>query len=246
MSIRTVVRGLVTKMPGFQYFSGLNLTLLNLQGIISIDDYNKFKETLYALAPEYEDNFNDATAEYEFNDGVPKKELYVRLNSDVTDEQRNFVANGIRNYFIGIDNFIFIKQDFVDNFSSVTDIFNLFVGIIATISLFLAFFLLLISMTQNVNDASWEFGVLRSMGLTSAEGMRMYMYEAYIVVIVAAILGIIVGFVTSTAVAFQFYSFIELPVELKFPWIIFSIMIGMSLITVFFAVYIPVKQINRQ
>lgn len=56
-------------------------------------------------------------------------------------------------------------------------------------------------MTQNVNDASWEFGVLRSMGLTKAEGMRIYLYEAYIVVISAAFLGVTVGFVTAAAVA---------------------------------------------
>ena len=67
------------------------------------------------------------------------------------------------------------------------------------------------------------------------------MYEAYVVVIVAALLGVLVGFVTATAVAVQFYSFIELPIEIKFPWILFAIMMGTSLLTVFFAVYIPVK-----
>ena len=92
-------------------------------------------------------------------------------------------------------------HEIVDNFSAVTQIFNLFTAIIASISLFIAFFLLLISMTQNVNDASWEFGVLRSMGLTKAEGMRIYLYEAYIVVISAAFLGVTVGFVTAAAVA---------------------------------------------
>ena len=126
----------------------------------------------------------------------------------------------------------------------MTQIFNLFIAIIASISLFIAFFLLLISMTQNVTDASWEYGVLRSMGLTKSEGLRMHMYEAYVVVISAAILGVIVGFVTAAAVAVQFYSIIELPIVLEFPWVLFGLMIGLSLITVFFAVYAPVTQIN--
>ena len=134
-----------------------------------------------------------------------------------------------------------IKHDAIGSFSSVTQIFNLFTGIIAAISLFLAFFLLLISMTQNVNEASWEFGVLRSMGLTQREGLRIYLYEAYVVVITACILGVVVGFVTASAVAIQFYAFIELPVVLQFPWTLFGIMVGLSLITVFFAVYAPVK-----
>mmetsp|Transcript_5996 Transcript_5996/g.8118 ORF Transcript_5996/g.8118 Transcript_5996/m.8118 type:complete len:112 (-) Transcript_5996:76-411(-) len=101
-------------------------------------------------------------------------------------------------------------------------------------------------MTQNVNEASWEFGVLRSMGLTRAEGLRIYLYEAYVVVICSAALGVLVGFITATAVAVQFYSFIELPVVIKFPWILFAIMMGTSLVTVFFAVYAPVRQINSR
>ena len=92
------------------------------------------------------------------------------------------------------------------SFESVTNIFNIFVAVITAIALFLAFFLLLVASTQNVEDAIWEYGVLRSMGLTRNEGMRIYIYEAYIVVISAAILGTVVGFVTATAVAIQFLS----------------------------------------
>ena len=191
------------------------------------------------------DNFLDATEGYEFNNDIPKQSLYVKLNPDISADQRIFVANGIRTFFKGQTTAMLVKQDFVDSFDSVTDIFNLFTAIIASISLFIAFFLLLISMTANVNEASWEFGVLRSMGLTQTEGMRIYMYEAYVVVITAAILGVSVGFVTASAVAIQFYSFIELPTVLEFPWILFGIMIGLSLVTVFFAVYAPVKQINN-
>lgn len=94
-----------------------------------------------------------------------------------------------------------IKHDVVASFDSITSIFNIFVAIIAAISLFIAFFLLLVASTQNVNDAIWEYGVLRSMGMTKSEGLRIYIYEAYIVVISAAFLGTIVGFVTAAAVA---------------------------------------------
>merc|ERR1719272_2838637 len=88
--------------------------------------------------------------------------------------------------------------------------------------MFIAFFLLLVASTSNVNDAIWEYGVLRSMGLTKAEGMRIFVYEAYIVVISAAFLGTINGVITAAAVAVQFYSFIELPVDIEFPWVLFG------------------------
>ena len=47
------------------------------------------------------------------------------------------------------------------------------VYIIGAISLTIAFFLLLISTTQNVKDAIWEYGVLRACGVTMEEGQRI-------------------------------------------------------------------------
>ena len=84
------------------------------------------------------------------------------------------------------------------------------------------------------------------MGLKKSEGIRIYIYEAYIVVISAAILGTIVGFITAMSVAVQFYSFIEMPVQIYFPYILFSCMIGLSLVTVMVAVCIPVNQVNHK
>ena len=144
----------------------------------------------------------EATADYSFYDNIPKDTLFVKLNPDITSLERAFISNGIRNYF-GEDSgtVMLIKADIVESFDGVTKIFNIFVAIISAISMTIAFFLLLVSSTQNVNDAIWEYGVLRSMGLKRAEGLRIYIYEAYIVVISAAMLGTLVGFITAAAVA---------------------------------------------
>ena len=72
------------------------------------------------------------------------------------------------------------------------------------------------------------------------------MYEAYIVVISAAILGTLAGFITSVAIATQFYMFIELPVEVEFPIVLMIGLIVISFVTTWFAVHIPVKQVNMK
>ena len=118
------------------------------------------------------------------------------------------------------------------------------VYVIGAISLTIAFFLLLIATTQNVKEAVWEYGVLRSMGITKAEGQRIQMYEAYIVILSAAILGTLVGFVTAVTIATQFYMFIELPVEVAFPTLLLAILLVIACVTTWFAVWIPVKQVN--
>ena len=62
------------------------------------------------------------------------------------------------------------SKDVVESVEALNIVFAIFVAITAFIAIFIAFFLLLIAMTQNINDAIWEYGVLRSMGLTKAEG----------------------------------------------------------------------------
>mmetsp|Transcript_12263 Transcript_12263/g.16649 ORF Transcript_12263/g.16649 Transcript_12263/m.16649 type:complete len:82 (+) Transcript_12263:1992-2237(+) len=78
--------------------------------------------------------------------------------------------------------------------------FDLFVAIIAVIALFIAFFLLMISMTANIQEAVWEYGVLRSIGITKEQGKRIFLYEAFMVVCSAAILGFSVGLIVSVMV----------------------------------------------
>ena len=76
----------------------------------------------------------------------------------------------------------------------------MFVAIIAVIALIIAFFLLMISTTQNIQEAVWEYGVLRSMGITENEGRRIFMYEAFMVVLAAGILGFSVGLIVTAMV----------------------------------------------
>lgn len=119
--------------------------------------------------------------------------------------------------------------------------FNGFVFITAAIALFVAFFLLLLSMTQNINDAIWEYGVLRSMGLTESEGRRVYMYEAFMIVVAASILGITVGSLTALLISSQFFMFIELPRVFYFPYYMLTFMIVMAFVTTYFSVFKPVR-----
>lgn len=60
------------------------------------------------------------------------------------------------------------------------------------------------------------------------------------------ILGTVVGFVLSYMVTSQFFLFIELPFQLEFPWYILALMIVLALVTTFFAVWVPVKRVNKQ
>jgi ABC-type antimicrobial peptide transport system permease subunit len=72
------------------------------------------------------------------------------------------------------------------------------------------------------------------------------MFEAFTVVAAAAILGMLVGLVTATIIAEQFYMFLELPVQVFVPWTLLIIMMIISVLTTWFAVVIPVGQVNKR
>jgi len=133
------------------------------------------------------------------------------------------------------------KQQVSDAITNITVIFNVFIFLIGVITLTISFFLLLIATNQNVTEAIWEYGVLRSMGVTKDEGRRIFMYESMIVVLSAALLGILVGCITATIIAAQFYMFLELPLHVDIPWTLVGIMLLVALTTTFVAVWFPVR-----
>ena len=71
----------------------------------------------------------------------------MKFNPNISDKDREFVANGIRTQFYGFSVFLLTKHAIVEAAKSITVIFDVFIFIIAMIALFISFFLLLISMT---------------------------------------------------------------------------------------------------
>ena len=59
----------------------------------------------------------------------------------------------------------------------------------AVIGLIFCFFMLWLSFTANIRENAWEYGVLRALGLTASTVLRLYIYEALVIVLACLILG---------------------------------------------------------
>ena len=119
--------------------------------------------------------------------------MFVELSEDISDVRRDFIANGIRSYFRDDTTVLMDRKELLSSINSSLQLFQIFVILVGTIALTMAFFLLLISTTQNIKENIWEYGVLRAMGLTKAQSGRVFMYEAFAVILGALVLGILVG-----------------------------------------------------
>jgi len=96
--------------------------------------------------------------------------MFVKLSPNISEERRTFISNGLRSFFSDDATFLIDKTEIVDSLNSTELAFTIFVAIIGFIALLLSFFLLLVSMSQNVKDTVWEYGVLRAIGITKAQG----------------------------------------------------------------------------
>lgn len=157
-------------------------------------------DRFWAQYPSSKKRFDELYSDYDFIDGVPKSKLFVKLDPNVTAEKRLFIANGMRALFRDQVTLFMDTTQLIDQLKSTMLVFDIFIVIIALISLTLTFFLLLVSTRQNVRDNIWEYGVLRSMGFTKAQGQRLYMYESFLVVLASCILGVLIGILTSLLV----------------------------------------------
>jgi ABC-type antimicrobial peptide transport system permease subunit len=74
--------------------------------------------------------------------------------------------------------FVFDIKKFEESLELTLLIMELFVVVIGMVAFSISFFLLLVSITSNVNENIWEFGVLRAIGLKKNQIMRIYLYES--------------------------------------------------------------------
>lgn len=179
-------------------------------------------------------------------DGIPKSQLFVKLKDGISTEDENMIVNGLRNTFQSRTVGMLNLSDVLVVISSFDIVRTTFVLLVGTIALIIAFFLLLTSTTQNIQEAVGEYGILRSLGLNKAEGMRIFLYESSIVILSAGILGFGVGMITIILVTSQFYLFVELDWVLEFPYALFSVMVLTAAVTTYLSVYIPMRKVQTR
>jgi ABC-type lipoprotein release transport system permease subunit len=87
---------------------------------------------------------------------------------------------------------------------------------------------------------------LRAMGITKGQGMRVFMYEQYSLILASLLLGSLVGCILACVVTAQFFLFLEYPFEFMIPEGLLWTMVVMSLVTTYFATSIPINEVHRK
>jgi len=209
-------RALLNRAPAF-FFSSYSIAAYYSPVLVSMPTYQRFinQSALYGnVEPQYS--------------APPKQILIVKTKPSATLIEREGVINGIRNFLNDDSIIVQNTQDLIDSTEIAVNLLDLFFYTVAGIAVILCFFVLWLSFTANVNENSWEFGVLRSLGLTSPQVIRVYIYEALAIIIASVFLGSAIGILVSITLTLQLDLFTELPFWFEFPYVLFFGVLLMS------------------
>jgi ABC-type antimicrobial peptide transport system permease subunit len=108
------------------------------------------------------------------------------------------------------------------------------------VAMFMCFFSLAASMYSNIFEQAKEIGILRAIGARKFSIVRIFVYEAFILILSSGFLGVCIGIVIAYTMVIQRTLFTQLPIPFVFPWAvvltIFCLAIVFSVLSSFFPV----------
>jgi ABC-type antimicrobial peptide transport system permease subunit len=172
--------------------------------------------------------------------GIPKQRMLITFAREVSLQEKDLFLNGLRTYFTTDQTQLTDVLSLVKTTNDAIGYLVLFSIAVGTVAIALSFFLIIVSFTANVRENSWEFGVLRAIGLNKKQIVRCYMYEALALIVSSGLLGSIVGIAVAVTLTMQFVMFLELQFIFFFPYAMFFFCFFMGLIVSLGGAYLAV------
>ena len=114
------------------------------------------------------------------------------------------------------------------------------------IAMGLCLFSLMASMYTNIYEQSKEIAIIRAMGLSGFSIIRIYTYEAFVLVLAASLLGMCIGALMSATMSAQRVLFTQLPVSVPFPWTLVVLVLVGSVACALVASCVPARQLMNK
>lgn len=113
------------------------------------------------------------------------------------------------------------------------------------LAMFLCLFSLVASMLSNIYEQSHEISVLRSIGLREWAVLRIYTYEAFVLVMSSSLLGILIGFAMGGTLIAQRVLLTQLEIPFNPPLAILAYVFTGSIVCAFIASWVPARQLMK-
>mmetsp|Transcript_32034 Transcript_32034/g.75305 ORF Transcript_32034/g.75305 Transcript_32034/m.75305 type:complete len:590 (+) Transcript_32034:1826-3595(+) len=222
------IRALASKVPGFFFSSYGATSALGVPVLIGMNTWHELhNQTVTALG-----------ANLTVPDSPPKERMFIKLRPDASSLDRERL-NDIMRPYLQEDTDVSDTRAAVNETRDTVDLLMLFFYIVSCVASVLCFFILWTSFDANVRENLWQFGVLRSLGLSASQLIRVYVYESAATIAAALVIGTSIGFVIAITLTVQQNLFTEMPFEFQFPGLLFGGLIVSSVLVATLGGYFP-------
>uniref|UniRef100_A0A6B2KXD7 ABC3 transporter permease C-terminal domain-containing protein n=1 Tax=Arcella intermedia TaxID=1963864 RepID=A0A6B2KXD7_9EUKA len=161
---------------------------------------------------------------------VPIWGICVKL-ADISREEQNNIASELKRVAsIYGDITVWNFNDFSVPFEKSTDILTKLFNISTVVTMLLSFSSLISSMIANIYEQTQEIAIMRSLGISKFQIYRIYIYEAFLLVLVGSMYGLMTGLLVSYTFALQQVLFTNYPVPFTFPSIQSAIIVAVAIV----------------
>ncbi len=165
--------------------------------------------------------------------------LYIKTKGSKTDKDNLYRSLRVITSGAGIS--LFDDRDLESSLGKTRTIMDLIFGSVTYIAMFLCLFSLIASMYSNIYESAKEIAVMRAIGLKIGQITRIYIYEAFILVLAASLIGIVIGFVMGFTMTLQRVLFTQLPIQFVFPWLYVLLVLGAAVICSLISSWTPIR-----
>ena len=198
-SIPCKVVGMVSKLPGVATYSSYSSLARRSEVYTSMTQLKKLVEIEKEINQINIGNVSNITV-----DGIRKRQLILKFKEDAPKDLKDMVFFAMNNYISGLNCFTIQLDDVKDISQDVKNVIGYIFLVLGIIALILSFFLIWTSFYSNIRENIAEYGIMRSIGITKAQSVRIYLYEAATIILSSIIIGTFIGVVISTSLILQF------------------------------------------
>eukprot|EP01028_Stygiella_incarcerata_P008990 TRINITY_DN40584_c0_g1_i1.p1 TRINITY_DN40584_c0_g1~~TRINITY_DN40584_c0_g1_i1.p1 ORF type:complete len:1002 (-),score=203.36 TRINITY_DN40584_c0_g1_i1:2080-5085(-) len=172
---------------------------------------------------------------------------WIEFLVDTSDSDAEDVASDLTDLTKNNDDLEVVDyREWLDNILRGVAFLNMVFSVIIVIAMFMCFFSLSSSMYTNINEQSKEIAVLRAIGSGRFLLLRVYVIEAFVLVISASMIGVAIGSAMGFAMVLQRALFTQLPIPYSFPTQQIIVIFVVAIISAFLASAGPTWHLLKQ
>jgi len=164
----------------------------------------------------------------------------IKMKDGATNFDIDTVISAFRDAMPDGDISIWDYRGMMTPFEVATVAMTYFFNFTTVVAMLISFFSLMSSMFTNVYEQTKEIAILRALGISKFWMYKIYIYEAFVLVMSSSLLGFMIGICVSYTMTLQQVLFTQLPVPFVFPWTIMLTVFGCSVFFSILAAFSPI------